>query len=149
MLSTRAVGALIVMQNEGFTIGMLVAFRMFAGCVRPPPASTTTAQEALQEPSMGLKGKATMLFITHQVRGACRWTSCFPSGSAGRRRAWRWWRTDAARKRMKPHRLRNDMAAKEDTSMRRRASHQNRPVPNSELHNVAAGDSSVVTAAAL
>ena len=35
-LAILCVGALIVMQNEGFTIGMLVAFQMFAGRMSQP-----------------------------------------------------------------------------------------------------------------
>ena len=39
-LAILIVGALLVMQNDGFTVGMLVAFQMFAGRMSQPLLTT-------------------------------------------------------------------------------------------------------------
>jgi len=49
------VGALLVMKNEGFTIGMLVAFQMFAGRMSQPMLRLAGLWQEFQQTSIAVK----------------------------------------------------------------------------------------------
>ena len=54
-LSILIVGALIVMQNDGFTVGMLVAFQMFAGRMSQPLLRLVGLWQEFQQASIAVK----------------------------------------------------------------------------------------------
>ena len=54
-LSILVVGALLVMQNEGFTIGMLVAFQMFAGRMSQPMLRLAGLWQEFQQADVAVK----------------------------------------------------------------------------------------------
>ncbi len=54
-LSILIVGALLVMQNEGFTVGMLVAFQMFAGRMSQPLLRIVGLWQEFQQASIAVK----------------------------------------------------------------------------------------------
>ncbi len=54
-LSILVVGALLVMQNEGFTIGMLVAFQMFAGRMSQPMLRLAGLWQEFQQADIAVK----------------------------------------------------------------------------------------------
>jgi len=54
-LSILIVGALIVMQNEGFTVGMLVAFQMFASRLSQPMLRLVGLWQEFQQASIAIK----------------------------------------------------------------------------------------------
>ncbi len=54
-LAILIVGALIVMQNEGFTVGMLVAFQMFAGRMSQPMLRLVGLWQEFQQASIAVK----------------------------------------------------------------------------------------------
>ncbi|MFZ3086875.1 MAG: peptidase domain-containing ABC transporter [Methylotenera sp.] len=54
-LSILIVGALIVMQNEGFTVGMLVAFQMFAGRMSQPMLRLVGLWQEFQQANIAVK----------------------------------------------------------------------------------------------
>jgi subfamily B ATP-binding cassette protein HlyB/CyaB len=54
-LSILVVGALLVMQNEGFTVGMLVAFQMFAGRMSQPMLRLVGLWQEFQQASIAVK----------------------------------------------------------------------------------------------
>ena len=54
-LSILIVGALLVMQNEGFTVGMLVAFQMFAGRMSQPMLRLVGLWQEFQQASIAVK----------------------------------------------------------------------------------------------
>ncbi len=54
-LSILIVGALLVMQNDGFTVGMLVAFQMFAGRMSQPLLRLVGLWQEFQQASVAVK----------------------------------------------------------------------------------------------
>ena len=54
-LSILVVGALLVMKNEGFTIGMLVAFQMFAGRMSQPMLRLAGLWQEFQQADIAIK----------------------------------------------------------------------------------------------
>lgn len=54
-LSILIVGALLVMQNQGFTVGMLVAFQMFAGRLSQPLMRLVGLWQEFQQASIAVK----------------------------------------------------------------------------------------------
>ena len=54
-LSILIVGALLVMRNEGFTVGMLVAFQMFAGRMSQPMLRLVGLWQEFQQASIAVK----------------------------------------------------------------------------------------------
>ncbi len=54
-LSILIVGALLVMQNEGFTVGMLVAFQMFAGRMSQPMLRLVGLWQEFQQANIAVK----------------------------------------------------------------------------------------------
>ncbi|MBL8396580.1 MAG: peptidase domain-containing ABC transporter [Candidatus Accumulibacter sp.] len=54
-LSILIVGALLVMQNQGFTVGMLVAFQMFAGRMSQPMLRLVGLWQEFQQATVALK----------------------------------------------------------------------------------------------
>ena len=54
-LSILVVGALLVMKNEGFTVGMLVAFQMFAGRMSQPMLRLVGLWQEFQQANIALK----------------------------------------------------------------------------------------------
>jgi len=54
-LSILIVGALLVMQNDGFTVGMLVAFQMFAGRMSQPMLRLVGLWQEFQQASIAVK----------------------------------------------------------------------------------------------
>ena len=54
-LSILCVGALLVMQNDGFTIGMLVAFQMFASRMSQPLLRLASLWQEFQQASIAVK----------------------------------------------------------------------------------------------
>ncbi|MFZ5557169.1 MAG: peptidase domain-containing ABC transporter [Pseudomonadota bacterium] len=55
LLGILVVGALLVMQNEGFTIGMLVAFQMFASRMSQPLLRLVALWQEFQQASVAVK----------------------------------------------------------------------------------------------
>jgi subfamily B ATP-binding cassette protein HlyB/CyaB len=55
MLSILVAGALLVMRNDGFTIGMLVAFQMFAGRMAQPMLRIAGLWQELQQANIAVK----------------------------------------------------------------------------------------------
>jgi subfamily B ATP-binding cassette protein HlyB/CyaB len=54
-LSILCVGALLVMQHDGFTIGMLVAFQMFASRLSQPMLRLAGLWQEFQQASIAVK----------------------------------------------------------------------------------------------
>lgn len=54
-LSILVVGALLVMRNDGFTIGMLVAFQMFAGRMTQPMLRLASLWQEFQQANIAVK----------------------------------------------------------------------------------------------
>ena len=54
-LSILVVGALLVMQNQGFTVGMLVAFQMFAGRMSQPMLRLVGLWQEFQQANIAVK----------------------------------------------------------------------------------------------
>jgi subfamily B ATP-binding cassette protein HlyB/CyaB len=54
-LSILIVGALLVMRNEGFTVGMLVAFQMFAGRMSQPMLRLVGLWQEFQQANIAVK----------------------------------------------------------------------------------------------
>ena len=54
-LAILCAGALLVMQNDGFTIGMLVAFQMFAGRMSQPMLRLASLWQEFQQASIAVK----------------------------------------------------------------------------------------------
>ncbi|MBI1175145.1 MAG: ATP-binding cassette domain-containing protein [Sideroxydans sp.] len=54
-LSILVVGALLVMRNDGFTIGMLVAFQMFAGRMSQPMLRLASLWQEFQQANIAVK----------------------------------------------------------------------------------------------
>src|SRR5260221_13920135 len=54
-LAILCAGALLVMQNDGFTIGLLVAFKMFAGCMSQPMLRLASLWQEFQQASIAVK----------------------------------------------------------------------------------------------
>jgi ATP-binding cassette, subfamily B, bacterial HlyB/CyaB len=54
-LAILCVGALLVMRNDGFTIGMLVAFQMFAGRMSQPMLRLASLWQEFQQASISVK----------------------------------------------------------------------------------------------
>jgi subfamily B ATP-binding cassette protein HlyB/CyaB len=54
-LSILIVGALLVMQNDGFTVGMLVAFQMFAGRMSQPMLRLVGLWQEFQQANVAIK----------------------------------------------------------------------------------------------
>ncbi|MBI5921973.1 MAG: peptidase domain-containing ABC transporter [Betaproteobacteria bacterium] len=62
-LSILIVGALLVMQNDGFTIGMLVAFQMFAGRMSQPMLRLVGLWQEFQQANIAVKRLADILDV--------------------------------------------------------------------------------------
>jgi subfamily B ATP-binding cassette protein HlyB/CyaB len=60
-LSILLVGALLVMQNDGFTIGMLVAFQMFAGRMSQPMLRLSGLWQEFQQANIAVKRLGDMM----------------------------------------------------------------------------------------
>jgi hypothetical protein len=76
-LSILVVGALLVMQNDGFTVGMLVAFQMFAGRMSQPMLRLVGLWQEFQQANIAVKRLGDIL--------TPRRTACpHPSANAGR-----------------------------------------------------------------
>ncbi len=60
-LSILLVGALLVMQNDGFTIGMLVAFQMFAGRMSQPMLRLSGLWQEFQQADIAVKRLGDMM----------------------------------------------------------------------------------------
>jgi subfamily B ATP-binding cassette protein HlyB/CyaB len=60
-LSILLVGALLVMQNDGFTVGMLVAFQMFAGRMSQPMLRLAGLWQEFQQANIAVKRLGDMM----------------------------------------------------------------------------------------
>ncbi len=60
-LSILVVGAMLVMKNDGFTIGMLVAFQMFAGRMTQPMLRLAGLWQEFQQANIALKRLGDMM----------------------------------------------------------------------------------------
>jgi subfamily B ATP-binding cassette protein HlyB/CyaB len=60
-LSILLVGALLVMQNDGFTVGMLVAFQMFAGRMSQPMLRLAGLWQDFQQANISVKRLGDMM----------------------------------------------------------------------------------------
>lgn len=60
-LAILVVGALLVMNNDGFTIGMLVAFQMFAQRLSQPVLRLTSLYQEFQQASIAVKRLADLM----------------------------------------------------------------------------------------
>ena len=65
-LSILIVGALLVMQNEGFTVGMLVAFQMFAGRMSQPMLRLVGLWQEFQQASIAVKRLGDILDLPQE-----------------------------------------------------------------------------------
>ena len=65
-LSILIVGALLVMQNEGFTVGMLVAFQMFAGRMSQPLLRLVGLWQEFQQANIAVKRLGDILDIPQE-----------------------------------------------------------------------------------
>ncbi|MEZ7911241.1 MAG: peptidase domain-containing ABC transporter [Propionivibrio sp.] len=65
-LAILIVGALLVMQNEGFTVGMLVAFQMFAGRMSQPLLRLVGLWQEFQQASIAVKRLGDILDIPQE-----------------------------------------------------------------------------------
>jgi ATP-binding cassette, subfamily B, bacterial HlyB/CyaB len=77
-LGILVVGALLVMQNDGFTIGMLVAFQMFAGRLSQPALRLVGLYQQFQETSVAVKRLADLMDVLQEP------TSTTPSRAGAR-----------------------------------------------------------------
>jgi subfamily B ATP-binding cassette protein HlyB/CyaB len=60
-LSILVVGALLVMQNDGFTVGMLIAFQMFAGRMSQPMLRLAGLWQEFQQANIAVKRLGDMM----------------------------------------------------------------------------------------
>ena len=60
-LAILLVGAMLVMQNDGFTVGMLVAFQMFAGRMSQPMLRLTGLWQEFQQANIAVKRLGDMM----------------------------------------------------------------------------------------
>src|SRR5919106_768185 len=60
-LGILCVGALLVMRNDGFTIGMLVAFQMFAARMSQPMLRLASLWQGSQQPSTGVRRRGNIM----------------------------------------------------------------------------------------
>jgi subfamily B ATP-binding cassette protein HlyB/CyaB len=60
-LSILVVGAMLVMQNDGFTVGMLVAFQMFAGRMSQPMLRLAGLWQEFQQTNIAVKRLGDMM----------------------------------------------------------------------------------------
>jgi subfamily B ATP-binding cassette protein HlyB/CyaB len=65
-LSILIVGALLVMRNEGFTIGMLVAFQMFAGRMSQPMLRLVGLWQEFQQANIAVKRLGDILDLPQE-----------------------------------------------------------------------------------
>jgi len=65
-LSILIVGALLVMQNEGFTVGMLVAFQMFAGRMSQPMLRLVGLWQEFQQANIAVKRLGDILDLPQE-----------------------------------------------------------------------------------
>lgn len=65
-LSILIVGALLVMQNQGFTVGMLVAFQMFAGRLSQPLMRLVGLWQEFQQASIAVKRLGDILDVPQE-----------------------------------------------------------------------------------
>jgi ABC-type multidrug transport system fused ATPase/permease subunit len=71
-LAILCVGALLVMRNDGFTIGMLVAFQMFAGRLSQPMLRLAGLWQEFQQTSIAVKRLGDMMNIPPSPTRWCR-----------------------------------------------------------------------------
>ena len=71
-MAILVVGALLVMRNDGFTIGMLVAFQMFASRMSQPMLRLVGLWQEFQQASVAVKRLGDMMNHAHRAlrRGA-------------------------------------------------------------------------------
>ncbi|MFN0298755.1 MAG: peptidase domain-containing ABC transporter, partial [Burkholderiales bacterium] len=77
-LGILIIGALLVMQNDGFTIGMLVAFQMFAGRLSQPALRLVGLYQQFQETNVAVKRLADLMDVPQEP------TSVTPSRAGAR-----------------------------------------------------------------
>ncbi len=65
-LSILIVGALLVMQNDGFTVGMLVAFQMFAGRMSQPMLRLVGLWQEFQQANIAVKRLGDILDMPNE-----------------------------------------------------------------------------------
>jgi subfamily B ATP-binding cassette protein HlyB/CyaB len=65
-LSILVVGALLVMQNDGFTIGMLVAFQMFASRMTQPMLRLAGLWQEFQQASIAVKRLGDLMDVPNE-----------------------------------------------------------------------------------
>ncbi len=65
-LAILVVGALLVMQNDGFTVGMLVAFQMFAGRMSQPLLRLVGLWQEFQQANIAIKRLGDILDIPQE-----------------------------------------------------------------------------------
>jgi subfamily B ATP-binding cassette protein HlyB/CyaB len=65
-LSILMVGALLVMQNDGFTVGMLVAFQMFAGRMSQPMLRLVGLWQEFQQANIAVKRLGDILDLPQE-----------------------------------------------------------------------------------
>jgi subfamily B ATP-binding cassette protein HlyB/CyaB len=65
-LSILVVGALLVMQNDGFTIGMLVAFQMFAGRMTQPMLRLASLWQEFQQANIAVKRLGDLMDVPNE-----------------------------------------------------------------------------------
>src|SRR6266850_1829564 len=76
-LAILCTGALLVMQNDGFTIGMLVAFQMFAGRMSQPMLRLAALWQQFQQASIAVKRLGDIMDVPAEPH------SLTPSRTAG------------------------------------------------------------------
>ena len=80
-LSILIVGALLVMQNDGFTVGMLVAFQMFAGRMSQPMLRLVGLWQEFQQANIAVKRLGDILDMPQEPHAL---TPSRESGGKGR-----------------------------------------------------------------
>ncbi len=65
-LSILVVGAILVMQNDGFTIGMLVAFQMFAGRMTQPMLRLASLWQEFQQANIAVKRLGDLMDVPNE-----------------------------------------------------------------------------------
>jgi subfamily B ATP-binding cassette protein HlyB/CyaB len=65
-LSILVVGALLVMRNDGFTIGMLVAFQMFAGRMTQPMLRLASLWQEFQQANIAVKRLGDLMDVPNE-----------------------------------------------------------------------------------
>ena len=81
-LAILAVGALLVMRNDGFTIGMLVAFQMFAGRMSQPMLRLVGLWQEFQQADIAVKRLGDIMDMPAEPY------ALLPARSTKRRAAW-------------------------------------------------------------